>query len=282
MHPRRYFTKKAVVKRIVFILTAIVLITVVSSVTFYSASGAGRVIPSESCEGDDCCLKSDCLCPNCTGHGEPDGDCTRCGGKRLCGTCNGCLDCGYDRDIECIECGNQTVPAENKFTGFAGFSEVTVEDDPVPLFKINDRSFFLFAPMGIPTWSIFNLILAVTGIFLSLLTIIRALCQKREEFTEVDKCAAKIMSGDFANKDELLVFIANEDFYNKRRRLVALAVKYILSFASVLLLLLTQNFKGVVAIFDYWSAAHSIFFTGIIISGRFVFKNFREELLKNA
>jgi len=280
MQPQRYFTKKEVVKRVLMFLTTISLITTLSAVTFYSAASTNRVIPSENCDGGDCCQSSDCSCPNCAGNGEsagePAGDCTLCGGARLCGTCNGCLDCGYNRFDDCPECSGLLLPEENSR------GDVTVEDDPVPLFFVNDRGFFLFAPMGIPTWSVFNLILTAAGIFLSIITILRALYQKREEFTEVDKCAAKIMSGDSANKDELLIFIANEDNYNKRRRLIAFAVKYVLSFAAVLLLLLTQNFKGAIAIFDFWSAVHLIMFTGIIISGFLVFKKIERSYLNYA
>jgi len=156
-----------------------------------------------------------------------------------------------------------------------------VEDDPIPLFSADGRDFFLFAPFGIPTWSIFNLILTVAGAVLSIITVIHAFIQKKEEFNEVDKYAAKIMAGNTAQNEELLVFIANEDQYNKRRRLTALVVKCVLSFCAVLLLILTQNFKGAVAVFDFWSVAHTAMFAGIIISGRLVFKKHREELIEN-
>jgi len=230
---RQYFIKKGIIKRILLVLTALMLITALSAMTFYSAGSTGRIIPSDNCDGGNCCLSIDCSCTNCDN-------------------------------------GEMTAQADNIHY------DVVIEDEPIPLFSSNGRDFFLFAPMGVPSWAIFNLILTVTGVVLSLITVLRALRQKKEEFSEIDRQAAKFMEDDSIMTEEVIGFIENENLYTSRRRLIALVIKYVLSFAAALLLILTQNFKGVVAVFDFWSAVHAIMFTGIIISGRLVFKKHRK------
>jgi len=270
MISRRCFNKKGVIKRIAYVFTFILLVTALSSMTFYTAGSASRIIPSDHCEGGDCCINSDCSCPNCEGRGKPGGVCENCDGD-LCPNCGNCYICGKS---PCPECRDNFLHTDDRY------GDVTVEDDPVPLLSTLEPDFFLFAPMGIPTWSIFNLILTVTGILLSMLTILQALFQKKEEFNEVDRYAAKIMKDNCAQNDKLLEFLENEDQYNKRRRLIAFCIKYVLSFAAALLLMLTQNFKGIIAIFDLWSVAHAIMFAGIIISGRLVFRKHQKELFE--
>jgi len=230
---RKHFIKRGIAKRILYAITTIMLITLLSAMTFYSAASSEHVIPSDYCNGDECCLSNDCSCPNCTGIVVP-----------------------------------------------GSFPEVIIEDYPLPLFSAVGRDFFLFAPMGVPTWSIFNLILTATGILLSILTILRAIKQKKDEFNEINEYATKLMTDDSAKNEELLAFIAKDEHFIKRRRLIALVIMYIFSFGAALLLLLTQNFKGAVAVFDIWSVVHAVMFTCLLISGNFVFKKFRKEQIK--
>jgi len=177
-------------------------------------------------------------------------------------------ECCTDNDCSCPNCtahGNDTLSD-------GGFNEVTVEDDPLPLLSGKTNDFFMFAPMGVPTWSVFNLALTSAGILLSMLMIFRALLQKKQEFDEIDEAAYKIMTDNSTRDDEMLVFIENDERFTKRRRLFALGVKYVFSFSALILLFLTQNFKGIPALFDVWSPTHAALFAGIVISGSFVFK----------
>ncbi|MCL2819492.1 MAG: hypothetical protein FWD38_01460 [Oscillospiraceae bacterium] len=304
MVPRKYLLRKSVLKRITHVLTCILLIFTLSAATIYKAGSTGsenRITPSDHCDGGSCCIMSDCSCPNCDGRGEPGGICDDCGGDlcshcgncyscgespcpecrlycydcgslNLCATCNGCLDCGYNRKDGCPECGSVLAPAALRN------HEVIVENVPVPLFSADGRDFFLFAPMSVPTWSVFNLILTAAGVILSIFTILRAFLQKKEEFNNLDAEAEKIMEKESALTGDFLAAVDNENLYSERRRLTALIIKYLLSFCAALLLLLTQNFKGAVAIFDIWSVLHAAFFTGIIISGHLVFKTHKKEV----
>jgi len=225
--------KRASIKRFLLTLTTISLIVAVSAMTSYNAGSVSRVIPSDYCDGGDCCVTSDCSCPNCYGQSHlPDG-------------------------------------------GF--HQEVTVEDFPVPLFSADGRDFFVFAPMGIPAWALFNLILTATGLILSILIVLRALRQKKDEFNEFDEQAAKLMNNSCAQNEKLLSFVESEDLYSRKRRLTALESMYILSFGAALLLILTQRFNGSIAIFDFWSVFHAVIFGCVIMSGRLVFKKFERS-----
>jgi len=233
MISQSHIIKRRIAKRLLFILTAITLVLVLSAMTFYTAGADNRLIPSEHCDGGDCCTSSDCTCTNCTAH-----------------------------------------------PGYASYPEVIIEDEPIPLFSADGRDFFLFAPMGIPTWAIFNLIATAAGILFSLLTIFKAIKQKKHENNEVDEYTAKLVADNNAENEELLAFIENEDRYNRQRRLIALIAMYVLSFSAALLLILTQNFKGAVALLDFWSVAHTVILACLLVSGSLVFKKYRRELLE--
>ena len=219
-------------KRCCFALLYFVLISTVSVMTFINAGATVRIVPSDHCDGGDCCTDIECSCFDC--------------------------------------CDNLSL------TGFEG--EVAVEDEFIPLFSSDIPNFFLFAPFGMPTWAIFNLLLTAAGVLFTVITVARTLYQKKSENDEIDEQTKQIMIKNSLDSEGLLDIIENDEIYCRRRRLIALTVMYVLSFAAVLLLLLTQNFKGIIAVFDIWSVIHAIMFAFILSSGRLVFKTHGKEL----
>ena len=247
-------------RRILFFISVIFLLTALSSLTFYSALSETYVIPSQHCDGGDCCVSSLCSCPNCEHIIEPTDICPFCG-EEIC-TC--CAVCGFDRDPECPECGDYVPPLDE-------FSHV-VYDEPVPLLSVEVNNFLLFAPLGVSSWAIVNVALTAVGIVSSLIVIILSAMQKQGENKEADKQAALLNKSGSVSSEQLLGIIELNERYNKKRRLGALITTYVFSLGAALLLLLTQNFSGIVALFDFWSLLHAVLFTGILISGRLVFR----------
>jgi len=289
-------------KRFLYIMTAVLLIAALSSMTFITASSADRGAPrSPCCEGGSCCILSDCECPNCEDRDEPGTACSRCNGDLcancgncyecgtspcplcrdycfvcgsfdLCETCNGCLDCGHNRDANCPDCGEELLPV-NDF-GNDAFPDFIIEDGPVPLFSVGGLDFFMFAPPGMSAWAILSLVLTISGIIFSIVITILAIRQKESEHKEFDERTSELYSVNTLENLQLLGALENEEQFNKQRRLWALVMVYLLSFCAVLFLLLLQDFRGVIVLFDRWVIVHSIIFAGILVCGKLVFKRY--------
>jgi len=178
------------------------------------------------------------------------------------------LDCDYNRDPECPECGENTLPFYDEYR------ERIIEDEPVPLFSAAGHDFFLFAPFGIPAWAILSLVLTVAGIVFSFIVIIRAARQKKDENKDFDKRSEELYSVNSLENMQLLGILENEERFIKHRRLWALVMTCFLSFSAVLLLVLMQDFKGIIVLFDFWAFVHAAIFAVILICGKLVFKKY--------
>ena len=294
--------KSYLIKKYLYIFIAVLLIMTLSSMTFINMASAARVIPvSSCCDGGDCCILSDCECPNCEDRGEPGSICGRCGGDlcancgncydcgtspcplcrdycfncgsfNLCHTCFGCLDCGHNQDPECPECGEEPLLISEADDNI--YRELTIEDSPVPLFSAAGFDFFLFAPFGMPSWAILSLLLTLAGIVFSFIVIIRSARQKERENKEFDERTAKLSGVNSLENVQLLSALENEERFIRQRRLWALIALCFLSFSALLLLVLIQDFRGVVVLFDFWVVIHLALFSGILICGKLAFKRY--------
>ena len=249
--------RRKFLRRLLFIFTTILLIVALSSMTLIYSSASIRVVPSPHCEGGDCCINSDCSCPNCEDSDESDEET----GEEV-------------EEEEDDDEKEELLPLEDD-------SGQEIFDEPVPLIAIGSNNILLFAPLGLSSWSIFNLVTTIAGIVFAILFILRAVRQKREENELSDKQTAMIKNSNSLNSEQLLSMIEQAERFNSRRRLSVLAVTYILSFGAALLLLLTQNFVGNIAVFDYWSLAHGVMFVGILICGRYVFTKYAVSIKKD-
>ena len=289
--------------RQVFLVIAVILLIaalvsmaldLTASAGFDSTSHGETVTPSAHCDGGECCIMSECTCPSCEGRGDPGGVCDRCGENlcpdcgncdncgtspcphcrdtcfecgsfNLCDTCNGCLDCGYNRDPDCLECGDFLF-----FIADTG-NVIPVGEPPVTLFSNDGFDILLFAPFGTPAWAIINVVLTVAGVILTFATIIRAVGRKKGENNEIDKYVALFHVDSYVDTQTLII-LNDDERYNKRRRLWVFVTMYVLSIAAVMFLVLIQDFRGVIALFDWWTIIHSMLFAGIVICCRLVFR----------
>ena len=289
---------KQSLKRFFCIITVVLLISALSSMTFFEIASANRGTPlSPCCEGGDCCILSDCLCPNCEDRGDPGEACNRCGDALcancgncydcgtspcplcrdycfmcgsfdLCNACNGCKDCGHNRDSGCPECGEELLPADINNI----YWDMIIEDGPIPLFSGAGFEFFLFAPFGMSAGAILSLLFTLAGVVFSLITIICTVRQKKGEHKEFEERTAELNSINSLENVQLLSALENEEFLKRRRRSRALFITLILSLSAVLLLVLMQNFTGVIVLFDWWVIVHSIIFAGVLLFGKLAFK----------
>ena len=303
MTTQRHRRKTNFFMQVLYTLISVLLVLSIFSITLGSTVSANRGFPlSSCCEGGDCCILSDCVCPNCEDRGEPGSVCLTCGGDlcancgncydcglspcpvcrdycfvcesvNLCGTCNGCLDCGHNRDPECPGCGEELLPVEDTDIDnyYDAFSEPVTEAEISPLFSIAGFDFFLFAPFGMPAWAVLNLLLTIAGIVFSSIIIMRAARQKELDSNEFYELTAKLYSVNSLENIKLLSALENEERYVQQRRLLALLITCFLSFIAVVLLALMQDFKGIIVLFDWWVIIHSVIFAGVLIFGRLVF-----------
>jgi len=149
-----------------------------------------------------------------------------------------------------------------------------IEDTPVPLFSVVGFDVFLFAPLGMPAWAVLSLLLTVAGIVFSFIVIIRAARQKEHENKEFDERTEKLQSVNSLENLQLLSALENEDRFIRQRRLWALVAMCFLSFSALLLLVLMQDFRGVIVLFDWWVIIHSIIFMGVLVCGRLAFSKY--------
>jgi uncharacterized membrane protein len=148
-----------------------------------------------------------------------------------------------------------------------------IGDEPLPMLNILGRQFFFFAPVGVPYWSILSVLLTIAGAVLSIVTIFRAVNQKKKENKNVDnQCSAMLRNVDSFNNDVFIDLLKHKEQYNEKRRLVAFALMNIFSIGAVLILLIVQNFRGVIALFDWWVITHAVLFISVTICKTLVFR----------
>ena len=302
MNRRGSLSKPNSAKYVFFSIFIILLMVLLSQMTIFEAASVNlteplnntAVTPSRHCEGGECCIMSECSCPNCEGRGDPGGicddcgsdlcdncgncplcgtspcpvcrdTCYKCGSSNLCDTCNGCLDCGFNRDPECPGCGDVVYILTDIHDAPTSYDRFVIPP--------NDSGFeiLLFAPFGMSAWAIFNVILTVTGVLLTFVAIMRSVRRKRSENHEVEKYVALFNVDSYVDTQTIVILNENER-YDKRRRLGAFITMYALSTGAVLLLVLIQDFTGVTALFDWWSIVHLFLFAGILICNKLVYK----------
>jgi len=119
-----------------------------------------------------------------------------------------------------------------------------------PYITIGGKEILIFAPVGSASWALFNLILSTAGVILASLISIRVfLIKKREDKKE-------------CNINDPFRFESNENRYG----LTNLTAVLIISIAGVLLYLLTQDRRNIIALTDVWTPVHMIFLTAESVS----------------
>jgi len=187
-------------------------------------------------------------------------------------TCFGCLDCGHNRDPECPDCGEELLLIEAVESD--DFPELIVEDNLMPVHSSSGIDFFLFAPFGMPAWSILNLVLTLAGIVFSIVIIIRAARLKEIESIEFNERTSELQSVISLENIKLLSALENEESFMKKRRLWGILMTCFLSLSALLLLILIQDFSGAIVLVDWWIIFHSLLFVFTVICGKLAFKKY--------
>jgi len=255
-------------------------------------------VSAQCCDGGDCCIQNDCWCPMCWDRGEPGGICEHCGsdlcpecgncyncgqspcptcrttciecGGPLCEHCRGCLDCGHGRDQNCPYCGDEE---ELPLDGGDGVFFIDDSGDLIPLASLWGADVFLFAPFGTPAWIITNLIAGITGGLLLVIATLRIILHKRKETMRIEAELAGInFDESIKSKGIFGVLVKIEAKYTEHRNNVYITMGF-LALLGVIILILTQSFRGIIAIFDWWTIIHIMLFAGIIICNKLVFIN---------
>jgi len=145
--------------------------------------------------------------------------------------------------------------------------------DLIPLASIWGTEVFLFAPFGVPVWVITNLVAGITGGLLLAIATLRIILYKRKENMRTEAELAGInFDESIKSKGIFGVLEKIEAKYTEHRNNVYIAMGF-LALLGIVVLVLTQSFRGIVAIFDWWTIIHIMLFAGIIICNRFVFIN---------
>jgi hypothetical protein len=268
---------------IIGMLFAFFEITTSAATTCPNCGGVGDPTGAfcDLCESCGSCLSCGYACIDCCGNGRSCEECCCINCGDFCGTCGGCLGCNYGSNPQCQACRYATAADAEALEDNEPAVEYTpyyqdildIDDEPLPMFDLFGSPIFMFAPAGMPSWAILNVILTVAGIGLSLVTIFRVIAQKQKENKNVDnQCSAMVRNVDNFNNDTFIVLLKQKEKYNERRRLAAFASMCVLSIGALVFLLVASNFKGVIAVFDRWVIIHAILFLGVVVCNNFVFR----------
>jgi len=145
---------------------------------------------------------------------------------------------------------------------------------------INGTPVYLFAPWGTPSWAILSLLLTVLGVIISTFITTRAIIQKKNENASIagftgldlndDGMKKKKFPGSFFNSGILSSYnglFSVEKSKNERRKLTYLGTQIVLVIFTIILILLVQDFRGIIVLFDWWVLIHSALFGAIVYCG---------------
>ena len=134
----------------------------------------------------------------------------------------------------------------------AGLPTITLGGMNIPLTAGTELNHFV--------WALVNLMLAIAGVILALVTGMRALWQRGRE-----KRAAES------------VYVPDGEEDVKKRRPAWLALAGIMGIAGVILFLLTEDMTRLMVLVDNWTAFNVIIFALLVAASRFAFKREKEE-----
>jgi NADH:ubiquinone oxidoreductase subunit 3 (subunit A) len=124
----------------------------------------------------------------------------------------------------------------------------------------------LSAPDAIPTWALVNLILALVGILLAVVAIIRAQLRKKEKREDEEVV--------YENENE------NEE-REKKLRVQWLVLTIIASIAGIIVFVLTEDMRNLMIYVDRWTIVNAIILAIVTIGYALAFKTRKDEKDEN-
>ena len=145
-----------------------------------------------------------------------------------------------------------------------------IPDGEIPLvqFQFANRQVPLFAPMGMRSWALLNLVMAILGAALATFLAVRALFRRRSD-NRLDMAHAP---------DDFIEF--EDENRNSPHRPVWLAVAFITGLLGILLFVLTQDMRSMMVLMDVWSIAHVLLLAAGVAATVLVTKRQKEERIK--
>jgi len=216
-----------------------VLMLTLISITALSATTTLTVTPSPYCAGSDCCISSECSCPNCSEIGETE----------------------ENRSAK-TEFYELDTTSDDEIPTAASFIDTDILD--------NDSH----ALTGIPTWSILTVLLTISGIIVAVMVNIKSLKQKNEDEKRSREHLKKLRNTDKNSYYKTTAILENKKRHNRGHRLSLFGTMHALVLAGVLLLIVMQNFGGKLVWFNQWVIPHAVIVACIAIAGKCTFRKF--------
>ena len=189
---------------------------------------------SDCCDGGDCCILNDCVCPNCEDRGEPGEDCQRCGSE-VCENCGNCLACGTSPCPVCIvESDDYDEISPIGIIDDSGNADTGIPDNMNSSGETNPEMHGSNR-IGNTTWAITNLILSVLGIALTVVVSLYAMREKRNHSS-----------------------VHGES--HMRKSAIFTITMAIVCVASIALFFFTQTITRHIVLFDNYTFIHAILF----------------------
>ena len=139
-----------------------------------------------------------------------------------------------------------------------------IKEEGVPTFKIGKFEIPTSAgKMKDYVWALLNLILAIAGVILMIVTIIRVFTHKKNNKEEDQN--------DFSQSE-------NEEQNNrKKRRLIWIIVSILMGIIGVVFFFITEDITKLMVLMDRWTIVNAIFFVLEILGSLLAFKNKKDD-----
>jgi NADH:ubiquinone oxidoreductase subunit 6 (subunit J) len=151
-------------------------------------------------------------------------------------------------DLEEIDIFEQEIP----------HAPIEIEDPESPRAYIYGIPLLLFAPPGISSWALLNLMMSIAGVILVVITIIRLLTYKRKEDKKVHDRINNSFNEEFENPE------SNDP--SKKFKLTWFTVGAVAALMAVIVFILTQDITATIALADWWTIVHIVVLTVVAAS----------------
>jgi len=136
--------------------------------------------------------------------------------------------------------------------------EYMIQDDAPPLVTtpFGRGGLLLFAPRGVPSWALMNLILSLIGIVLAAVTLGYALFRRRNDDREFER-EYRTDHGHIREEEEVRY---------RRYGLIFLVIAVIISIISIIIFVLTQDMRNMMVLLDWLTLIHVILLAAQIVA----------------
>jgi hypothetical protein len=146
---------------------------------------------------------------------------------------------------------------------------IEVDEITPPRASIFGIPLLLFAPPGIRSWALLNLIMSIAGILLVVITTLRLLIYKRKEDKRVNDGINNSFNEEFENPE------SNDP--SKKFRLTWFTLGAVAALTAVIVFILTQDITAIIALTDWWTIIHLVLLAVVVVSCAVIFRGQKEK-----